>query len=77
VIQLLETNVIGLTRSGPKQTPVDYVDKHYGVWDLPQMLKEADYVCAIMPSTKETNNLLGGEVLKAAQGVQQGTIQND
>ena len=39
---------------------------HFGIADL---LKECDYICNVLPKTKETDNILGGGKLELCQGM--------
>ena len=39
---------------------------HCGVADL---LKECDYICNVLPKTRETDNILGGGKLEHCKGI--------
>ena len=41
------------------------VDIHFGISDL---LKECDYICNVLPKTRETTNILGGGKLQLCKG---------
>ena len=43
---------------------------HCGVADL---LKECDYICNVLPKTRETDNILGGGKLEHCKGIVKNT----
>lgn len=45
---------IGVNRSG---NPVQHIDRLYGLFELVDVLPEADYIVSVLPSTIETQNL--------------------
>ncbi|GIN89053.1 dihydrofolate reductase [Siminovitchia terrae] len=53
-------NVIGVNRSGRRPAEFDQV---YKIDQLKEMVPLCDYICCILPSTKETIHLIGQEII--------------
>ncbi|KAL0099206.1 hypothetical protein PUN28_020050 [Cardiocondyla obscurior] len=53
----------GMTQSIPEKK-LPYLDEHRTVNDLPDILKNCDYVVNILPSTQDTVGFLNGDVLE-------------
>ncbi|XP_077278971.1 glyoxylate/hydroxypyruvate reductase A [Temnothorax americanus] len=66
-LKLFGATIWGMTRTVPKEN-VPYLDEHRTVDDLPDILKNCDYVINIMPSTRDTVGLLNGNVLECCRG---------
>lgn len=66
-LKLLGATIWGLTRTVPTEK-LPYIDEHRTVDDLPDILKNCDYVINILPSTEDTKGLLNGNVLKHCEG---------
>ncbi|XP_024874795.1 uncharacterized protein LOC112456474 [Temnothorax curvispinosus] len=66
-LKLFGATIWGMTRTVPKEN-VPYLDEHRTVDDLPDILKNCDYVINIMPSTQDTVGLLNGNVLELCRG---------
>ena len=45
-------------------TKFSYVDECFSMEDLPEFLKQCDYLCNVLPSTPSTIGLLSGDVLE-------------
>lgn len=62
LMQAMDFRVLGWSRS-PKT--LDGVETYAGLDTLPDMLGQCDHVCAILPSTHETRDLIGPDLLSA------------
>nr|CAD7442295.1 unnamed protein product [Timema bartmani] len=65
VLKGFDAQVWAMARTIPE--PKDrcpYVDEYRSVSELPDLLQNCDYVVAMLPATIETNNFLGGDILK-------------
>lgn len=62
----LGANIYGYGRSDRKE--LGYLKGYYTKPKLEDFLKKLDYVINVMPSTKETEGLLNGGVLKHCSG---------
>ncbi|XP_023344412.1 uncharacterized protein LOC111713708 isoform X2 [Eurytemora carolleeae] len=58
--------IIGLVNS--PRLPDHYVSKYYCLSEVKELLRSADYIINVLPSTPQTNNILSNDVLSACQG---------
>lgn len=56
--KVFNMKTLGISRSGK---PVQYVDEVYQLKDLQQVIKEADFIVSVLPSTNETRYILEEE----------------
>ena len=56
---------LGVCRTMPSPSAVSpHIDEYRSIGDLPNVLKESDYVVSILPNTPQTTDFFGGEMLK-------------
>ncbi|KAK3602936.1 hypothetical protein CHS0354_039355 [Potamilus streckersoni] len=61
-------SVWGLTRTRPiGEKMCSAVDIYKSEEELPELLQSCDYICNVLPSTKDTQNLLSGDTLSRCQ----------
>ena len=58
----MKMQVWGLVRTGSQD--LGFLDHNCQLPQLPQLLESCDYVCNILPSTRQTKDLLDGDMLK-------------
>ncbi len=66
--QAFGCRVVGLVRRMPPSSPSPDVDEYFGIPDLRDLLSRCDYVCSVLPSTRDTNDLLAGGALQSCSG---------
>ncbi|EGI58323.1 PREDICTED: probable 2-ketogluconate reductase isoform X2 [Acromyrmex echinatior] len=62
-LKLFGASIWGMTRTVPKEK-LPYLDEHRTVDNLPDILKNCDYIINVLPSTQDTIGLLNGNVLE-------------
>ncbi len=62
------STTLGLVKTFPPKSPCPSVDEYFDFGDLKTLLRRSDYVCSILPSTRDTNDLLSGDVLQECKG---------
>ncbi|XP_018370314.1 PREDICTED: glyoxylate/hydroxypyruvate reductase A-like isoform X1 [Trachymyrmex cornetzi] len=62
-LKLFGATIWGMTRTIPKEK-LPYLDEHRTVDNLPDILKNCDYIINVLPSTQDTIGLLNGNVLE-------------
>eukprot|EP00746_Dinoflagellata_sp_MGD_P126047 gnl/MRDRNA2_/MRDRNA2_60975_c0_seq1.p1 gnl/MRDRNA2_/MRDRNA2_60975_c0~~gnl/MRDRNA2_/MRDRNA2_60975_c0_seq1.p1 ORF type:complete len:364 (+),score=62.41 gnl/MRDRNA2_/MRDRNA2_60975_c0_seq1:97-1188(+) len=62
----LGMSTLGITKKlrSPEEQKA-FVDSYLSMDNLPKLLSSCDYICNVLPSTKDTKGLLSGDVLKA------------
>ena len=64
--QAFGSRVLGLSRGGKtKENPFEEVFERR---KLPEFLSRCDYICAILPKTPETDEIVGGGILEHCKG---------
>ncbi|KAG5310594.1 TKRA reductase, partial [Acromyrmex insinuator] len=66
-LKLFGASIWGMTRTVPKEK-LPYLDEHRTVDNLPDILKNCDYIINVLPSTQDTIGLLNGNVLEHCKG---------
>ncbi|KYM87537.1 Glyoxylate/hydroxypyruvate reductase A [Atta colombica] len=66
-LKLFGASIWGMTRTVPKEK-LPYLDEHRTVDNLPDILKNCDYIINVLPSTQDTIGLLNDNVLEHCKG---------
>lgn len=61
-LKIFGATIWGMTRTAVKDH-LHYVDEHRTTDQLPDILKNCDYIINVLPSTKDTIGLLNGQIL--------------
>ena len=61
---------LGLVRTvPPSSSRCPDLDEYHAFEDLPTLLERSDYICNVLPQTKQTMDILGGKALEVCKGV--------